>query len=404
MSTEATGVGGRTKLFGSLCTLVILVNLGRLIYAPLLEPFRGIFDASTAAVGLLATLAWIGSTTPRLPTGYLLTKYPRHTVVGWSGLVMAGSAAFAASATSLRVLYVGAFLMGLSSGIYFVAANPLVSELFPDRVGRVIGIHGVAAQLAAVGAPAVVGVAFAITYWPIAAWRVIFIAIALAAAASTALFYVLAKRTDLPDAGHADRRLRVAFLANWRLILTAVALVGLIGLVWNGLFNLYATYLVETKGLSEGFSLSMLTVVFATGLPAFWLTGRLADHLPFVPLLLAITASFAVCLYALTVVDSALGVLLMSAIIGYVIHSLFPVSDTYVLASLPDEHRGSAYAVFSATMMPLHAVGPFLVGGLVDLGVAFDELFRLFVLALLASVVVSAVLYAAGRLPAGANG
>ncbi|MCU4741931.1 MFS transporter [Natronoglomus mannanivorans] len=403
MKMGTRGIDGRTKVFGSLCTLVFLVNLGRLVYAPLLEPFRGIFAASTAEIGLLATLAWVGSTVPRLPTGYLLTKFPRHTLVCWSGIVLAGSSVFAASAQSLEMLYVGALLMGVASGIYFVAASPLVSELFPERVGQVIGIHGVAAQTAAVLAPVLVGLVLAVTVWPLAGWRVIFLLIALVTAVSTAVFYVLARRTTLPDAGGTDRKLRVAFEANWRLIVTAVALVGFIGLVWNGLFNLYGTYLVETKGISEGVALTLLTVMFATGIPAFWFTGNLADRLPFVPLLLAITAGFAVCLFALTVVDSLLGVIVVSAVTGFVIHGLFPVSDTYVLASLSDDHRGSGYAIFSATMMPFHAVGPYLVGSLVDFGVEFDVVFQGFVLILLATVAVLWVLSTAGRLPAGAN-
>ncbi|OVE86277.1 MFS transporter [Natronolimnobius baerhuensis] len=389
----------RTRLFGSLCTLVFLVNLGRLIYAPLLEPLRDVFGVGPAAVGLLATLAWVGSTLPRLPTGYLLTKYPRHTIVLWSGIIMTGSSIVAAASVSLEMLYVGALLMGVASGVYFVSANPLVSELFPERVGRMIGIHGIAAQFAAVIAPAFVGIVLAITLWPLAGWRVIFLAIGFVSLCSTVVFYVLAKRATLPDAGAADRNLRAALLANWRLIVTAVALVGFIGLVWNGVFNLYATYLVDSKGLSDGVALTLLTVMFATGLPAFWIMGSLADRLPFIPLLLAITAAFAGTLYALTIVQSLAGVIAVSAIMGFVIHSLFPVSDTYVLASLSDAHRGSAYAIFSATMMPLHAVGPFAVGWLVEQGLTFDEVFRGLVVGLVLTIVGFIVLFSLGAVP-----
>ena len=404
MVTLTRDASGRTTVFGSLCTLVFLVNLGRLVYAPLLEPFRGIFDVGPAAVGLLATLAWVGSAVPRLPTGYLLTKYPRHEIVLWSGIALTGSSVVAAASVSLEMLYAGASLMGVASGIYFVAANPLVSELFPDRVGRVIGIHGVAAQLAAVLAPAFVGVVLAVAIWPLAAWRVIFLLIALVSLCSTVVFAALAKRTTLPNTGTADRNLRVAFRANWRLIATAVALVGFIGLVWNGLFNLYATYLVETKGISEGIALTLLTVMFATGLPAFWIMGTLSDRLPFIPLLIGITAAFAGCLFALTVVRSLAAVAVVSAVMGYVIHSLFPVSDTYVLASLSDDHRGSAYAIFSASIMPLHAVGPFVIGWLVERGFAFDAVFGGLVGALVATVVVFGVLSAFDAVPTGANG
>ncbi|MCU4925325.1 MFS transporter [Halobacteria archaeon AArc-dxtr1] len=404
MSAEATRFQGRTQVFGSLCLLVFLVNLGRVIYAPLLEPFRTTFGASAGAVGLLATLAWAGSAAPRFPTGYLLTRVARHRIVLVSGLVLAGGSLVAAAANSLAHLYVGAVLMGVASGVYYVAAMPLLSELFPERPGRAIGINGTASQLAAVAAPLVVAAAYAIARWPVAAWRVVFVLIALAALVSAVHFALATRRATLPDAGAADRNLGAALAAQWRLVLVGVVVVGFAGLVWNGVFNLYVTYLVETKGFSAGVSQLLLTVVFATGVPAFWLTGAIADRVPFVPLILAILAGFAACLVALITAQGLVAVAAVSAILGYVMHSLFPATDTYLLASFPDQHRGSAYAVFSATMMPIQAVGSVLVGGLVDLGYGFDQVFGGLAVGLVAMTVILVGCYAAGLLPAGGAG
>ncbi|WP_254767240.1 MFS transporter [Salinilacihabitans rarus] len=395
------GLPGRAEVFGSLCVLVFLVNLGRVIYAPLLEPFRTTFGATPGQLGLLATLAWVGSAAPRFPTGYLLTKVPRHWVVLSTGLVLAGGSAFAAAANSLSTLYVGAVLMGLASGVYYVAASPLISELYPRRVGWAIGVNGTASQVAAVAAPVLVGLVLAVPYWPIAAWRVIFLLIGVAAFGSALLFAAAARRATLPSAGTADRNLLVALRAQWRLILTGIAIVGLTGMVWNGVFNLFGTYLVETKGFSEATSRDLLTVTFATGVPAFWLSGRLADRVPFVPLLFAILAGFVVTLVALVFAQGFVAVAAVAAVMGYVIHSLFPVTDTFLLASFPDEHRGSAYALFSGTMMPIQAAGSVLVGVLVDVGFAFDAVFLGLAVANGALVAGLALLYVGGRLPDG---
>src|SRR6056297_1974992 len=97
---------------------------------------------------------------------------------------------------------IGAFLMGLASGAYFIAANPLVSELYPDRVGRRLGIHGMASQLAAAGAPLFVTVALVV-----GDWRTTFQGIAVVAAVATVGFAVVSRRTDLPTAGVDDRHL-----------------------------------------------------------------------------------------------------------------------------------------------------------------------------------------------------
>ncbi|PSQ28479.1 MFS transporter [Halobacteriales archaeon QS_9_68_17] len=332
--------------------MVFLVNLARVVFAPLVEPLRAAFGFSGATVGLVVTMTWVGSALPRLPTGYLLTKVPRHTVVFGSGTLLAVAAAVTAVAGSFYALAGGALLMGLTSGAYFIAANPLVSELFPDRVGRAVGVHGMSSQLAAVGAPLVVGGVLLV-----ADWRAVFF------------------------------------------IVTGVAIIGATGFVWNGVFNFYVTYLVETKGLDEPMARNVLTGVFAAGVPAFVLTGSIAERVAYVPLMLAILAAFVASLLALTVVQGLTAVVVVSLFFGYVIHSLFPALDTYLLDSLPDENRASAYSLYSASMMLVQATGSAVLGGLTDAGIGFDAVFRGYSVALVAVLVVLLGLYAVERLP-----
>lgn len=383
-------VSRRTQLFGSLCAMVFMVNFGRLVFAPLVEPLRADFAISAGFVGLVVTLTWIGSAAPRLPTGYLLTKVPRHWVILTAGGILTGAAVVTSLAPTPELLAVSALLMGIASGAYFIAANPLVSELFPTSVGRAIGVHGTASQLAAVAAPLVVSAVLLVSDW-----RTVFELIAVAAGLVTVLLVVAARRTDLPDAGSEDTDFLGAARAQWPLIVTGVAFIGTTGFVWNGVFNFYVTYLVEVKELSEPLSRNVLTVVFAAGVPAFLITGRLADRFPNVPLILTILGAFAATLFVLTFTTTLIGVVAVSILLGYVIHSLFPALDTYLLDSLPDENRASAYAVYSGTMMLVQATGSVSVGTLTDAGLAFDDVFRGFAVGMAAVLV---VLYATHRL------
>ncbi len=389
----------RRRLFGSLCALVFLVNLARIVYAPLLEPVMESFDVTAGTAGLLATLAWVGSASPRLPTGWLLTKVPRHYIILGTGTVLTVSATATAAAPTIEWLMVGALLMGSSSGMYFIAANPLVSELFPERVGRVLGIHGTAGQLAAVLAPVLVTAVLALT----GTWRGVFLLIGAGAGVATVALFVIARRSEVPDAGSEDRELLVALRHQWPIVVSGIAIIGATGFVWNGVFNFYVTYLIDAKGVDANTGRTLLTVTFAAGVPAFWVSGRLADRLPNVPLMLTILGAFILCLFALTAVEGLLGVVAVSAAIGYVIHSLFPTLDRYLLASLPDHHRGSAYAVFSATMMLVQALGSWAVGLLTDAGFAFDVIFRGLAVGLIIILAVLLTLYVAGRLPRGAK-
>lgn len=393
--TDAEEPAGRRRVFGSLCLLVFLVNFARVAFAPLVEPFMAAFGVREGTAGLVVTLAWLGSALPRVPTGYLLTRFSRQRVVLATGAVLAAAGTFIATVPGFApgtpvslplvgtvpadVLLVGAgaLFIGAASGIYFIAANPLVSELYPHGVGRALGVHGTASQLAAVAAPA------AVTLLLVEApWQAVFALLAAGGALATGTFAWATRGADLPNAGTADRDLIAGIRAQWRLVAVGVLLLGLAGFVWNAVFNFYVSYLVDVKQFERATGNALLTLVFAAGVPAFLLTGRLADRVPHVPLLLGVIGTFAACLAALTVVQSFAGVLVVTALLGYAAHSLFPAMDTFLLSRLPDEHRGSAYAAYGGGMAVLSSLGSVVLGTLVEAGVAYHTVYYWFVGAL----------------------
>ena len=378
--------------------MVFLVNLARVLFAPLIQPAAAEFEVTAASLGIVTSAAWLGSATPRLPTGYLLTRVPRHQVTAATGVLLVGASLFTAVAGSVTHLTVGAFLLGLSSGMYFIAANPLVSELFPDSVGSAIGIHGMSSQVAAVGAPLAVSAVLLA-----GEWRLVFYCVAAVAAVVTLALVWASRRTALPTAGSADRSLRSAARAQWPIILTGVAFVAAAGFLWNGLFNLYGDYLEVAKDIDPSTARLLLSGMFAAGVPAVLVTGRLADRLPNVPLILTIIGSFGVCVLALTVVEGVLLVAAVSLVLGYVIHSMFPAIDTYMLSSLPDHNRASGYALFSAAIMAAQAPGSGVIGFLVVEGISYTAAFQGLAVVVVGTVVALFALYRAGRLPAGGS-
>jgi predicted MFS family arabinose efflux permease len=347
---------GPTALFGSLCVLFALTNLGRTAFAPLVETLRVSFAASPAAVGVVVSLAWAGSAAGRPVSAFLVTRVRRERVVAVGGGVLAVGAMLAAAAGSLAALRLGAFVVGLSSGVYIGAAIPMVGDLFPDGVGRALGIHGAAAQVAAVVAPGVVLATVAV-----ADWRATFALLAVFAAFSTAVVLVAASVSSLPPATAPDRDLRAA-LVHWRVLVAGVAIVATAGFVWQGLFNFYVTYLVTERGVAADIANGALSLLFAAGIPGMFLGGRLADRLPTVPYLLGLVLIFALSVATLTAVPGLPAVLAVSVVVGISIHAVFPALDTYVLGALPDDTRASAYALFSGVALGLEAPGSAVVG------------------------------------------
>ncbi|MFB6169962.1 MAG: MFS transporter [Haloarculaceae archaeon] len=389
----------RRHLFVSLCLFVFLVNMARSIFAPLIEPLSVALGVPEAALGPVATAAWIGSAVPRIPVGYLLTRVPRHRMVLAAGGLLVGAAWLMTLASSVPTLVVGAFLLGLSSGTYFIAANPLVTELFPGNVGRVIGLHGTASQLAAAVAPL-----FVTAVLLVGDWQLSFLALGAVGVVAIVATAVTARRADLPAAGAGDRDFIGAARSQWHIVLTGVAFMGLTGFAWNGMFNYYVSFLSAAKGIPPQTGRVLLTVIFAAGVPAFFLTGRLADRFSNVPLLLSVVAGFVCCTYALLAARGLLAVTAATVVLGYVIHSLFPAIDTYLLGTLPDEHRASAYAVYSFGMMAVSANGSMAVGYLRSLGYGYGEIFGAFASGLVVPLAALAALWLGGRLPRGYAG
>lgn len=382
------------RVFGSLCGLVFLVNLGRVAFAPLVPTIGTEFSASPAVVGSVTTLVWVGSALPRIPVGYLLTRVPRRHVVLGSGVTLAIAALVTGSAESILILRLGALGLGLASGAYFVAAVPLVGELFPSGRGRAIGIHGAASQLAAVVAPGIVVAVLLVT-----GWGDVFYLLAAAALVVTTALFVAIRQNPLPNGADPDHDFRSA-LAHWPVILVGVVFVAAPGFVWQGVFNFYVTYLVGVKGLSSGLANTFLTVIFAAGLPAFWFGGQLADRLPQIPYLLGILVSFAVALGTLVVAETVVAIALATVLLGLVIHALFPAVDTFMLDSLPAESRASAYAVFSGITLSLESTGSGVIG-IVAERAGFDTAFVAGAVGVLSVVVVLGALHAGGLVPGG---
>lgn len=385
---------GRAGVFVSICVFSFLVNFGRIAFAPLVDFFIR-SGVSPATAGLAATAVWVGSALPRLPTGYLLTRVARHRVLVGMGLFLAAAAAFTAFSPDIQVTVAGALFVGLATGVFFIAANPLVSELYPERVGLAVGLRGMSSQVAAVAAPFLVSLAIAL-----GSWRISFRALAALAFLSTVAFVVATRRADLPDAGAEDGDLLAAIRAEWRLVLAGVVFVGFTGFVWQGVFNFYVTSL-GAKGLTTGQANTLLTVTFAAGVPSFVVAGRLADRFSYLSVLLSILAGFVVTLFAFTLVTGWVAVAAVSIVMGLVVHGLFPVADAYILDSLPDESRASAYSGYSAVMMLMQAPGSVAVGTLAEFGLTYAGVFRGYALLVGVVTVAMGLLARAGRLPTG---
>ncbi|MDR9430594.1 MAG: MFS transporter [Natronomonas sp.] len=360
-------------MFGFLLTVVFLLGLSRVVFAPLVQSLMDEFTVSEGTIGLVLTLMWGGTAVGAVPAGYLLTRVDRRPMIVACGAVLGGANVLVSVAPTVELLALGAALLGLTAGGYFAAVNPFLADLYPTQVGQAVGIHGMSHQVAATLAPVAVTAALVV-----GTWRTIFAMAGAVVFVATALFWTLSRDVDSPGRTDAPP---AAFLksirSQWRVVVAGVGMAGATMFVWMGVFNFYVPYLSATKTLSSSSASLLLSLSFAAGIPAFWVSGRLADRIHRVPLVLGIVAAFAGLVGLLPVVDGFWPLAAVSIALGFVIHALFPALDAYLLTAVSEENRGSLYGLMLAATITIEAPGSAVLGALVAGGVAYDVVFRL---------------------------
>lgn len=161
----------------------------------------------------------------------------------------------------------------------------------------------------------------------------------------------------------------------------------------------YVSYLIDAKSIPAAQAGGYLTIVFAAGVPAFWLSGQLVDRFAPVPYILTMLGVYATSLFMLTRVSGIVGILSCSILIGFAIHSLFPALDTWLLGVLPSEVRASAYAVFSGIALLIEATGSSAVGLLTAAGYTFDAVFTLFAAGVAVVLIALLIAFHGGSIP-----
>lgn len=363
----------RRRLFGSLLAVVFLLGLSRVVFAPLVASLMDAFDVAEGTIGFVLTLMWGGTAASAVPVGYALTRVSRRSTIVACGLTLGAANVLLAVSTTIEVFAFGALVLGLSAGGYFAAVNPFLADLYPAQVGRVVGVHGMSHQVASTLAPVAATAALAV-----GPWRTAFATAGVAVFAATALYTVLSRDVDPPGgAGPQAATFLASVRSQWRVVVAGVGMAGGTMFVWMGVFNFYVPYLSTVKSVSPASANLLLSLAFAAGIPAFWVSGRLADRVRRVPLLLAIVAAFAGLVGLLPLVDGFWPLAASSVALGFVVHALFPALDSYLLKAVPGENRASAYALLLAATITVEAPGSVVLGTLVESGLAYDAVFRL---------------------------
>jgi predicted MFS family arabinose efflux permease len=354
--------------------------LGLRFVVPALLPFiTADFEVSNATAGAAITLLWVTYAAMQFPAGALVDRVGERTLLAASTVVSAAGLAGYAVSPSFGLFLAATAAFGLGSGLYGPPRGTVLSRTFPDRDGAAFGAVLAVGSVGAAGLPPLATLVAGEFGWRLA----IGLAVPGFFLAGLGLWLLVPVTTGGPvaeaDGGRPaplGTRTRdvLAAIATRRVLLAATG-VTLMLFVFQGFTAFFTTYLTEQKGLSGGEAGALFGLLFVSGALAQSTGGAVADRFGHGRVLAAASLFGVLPLLALPAVGGLLALAVVAVLMGVRL-SIGPVSNAYIVATLPDAVRGTAWGALRTALFVVGAFGSTVVGAMADRGL-FTEAFLL---------------------------
>jgi len=367
-----------------------LLNGTRMVYPILIPYFSSDFGLSLATAGLLITIIWLAYAIGQIPGGIFADRYgERKTLTASIALVITGVACVLVAPTAL-VLFLATVIFGLGLSQYPIARITALSDLYPDQIGRALGVTMASGDIGQTIIPPIASVLAVVVAWQLGLGFVLpFLCIA-----GATVWLTLDKHepVDTVDTGSSDNGLLhvISKIRDPTLIIMWVIMFLFI-FVWQTFSAFYPTYLIEMKGLSTTMAGLLFGLFFAVGVVAKPAAGAAYDRFGIRFSLPTVLAGSIVGLGVLPFVDGLIPILGATILVSTMLGS-GAITQSYLADTIPQEIQGTGLGVVRSSSSMLGAVGPVVFGVIADMGY-FDQGY------LLLAVIVAAVTLASLLLP-----
>ena len=385
----------RLRTYDAVALTALLWFLGKFVryaFPPLFGPLQAGYDVSNAAVGTAFTGFMLVYALMQFPSGAIADRVGPVRVIGLgAGVAGVGSLALAVDAPFVALAGI-MLVIGAGTGAHKTVAVRLLARTYPDRTGRVLGVHDTLGALGGVAAPAAVVLvltpppvlAALLASLPGADWRGLFVATGITALAAAAVFAArvparLSARSGATDAdADSDTDPGVdAYLAAFRdpRLVAFVFVTVAFSFAYNGAVAFFPLYLSAVAGLSTSTASLIYAALFAATFVQL-VSGDLSDRLGRLPVMAAALALASVALAVVVALGSdgsaltgryapiTLGALVGAFGLGS--HGFRPVRGAFLVETLPDRLAGGGLGAVRTLLMGAGAFAPAVVGAIAD--------------------------------------
>lgn len=371
-----------------------LLTLGtRLIYPALLPSITETFELTLTTAGATLSLLWVAFALAQIPGGLITDRIGERVTLAAAVLGSAVGVAVITATPVFAVFLAGLVVFGVASGIYGTPRITVLSDIYPSRGGTAIGLQSAAGNVGTATLPVVAAAVAGVFGWRAGIAYVIPLFVVVAAG----IWLVVPVRTSPPidttDEATATTVRRVVGDVLDRSVLIGTLAMTAMMFIYQAFTGFLPTFLVETKGFSEGTAATMLGIFFASAVVFQPLAGGFADRYGERRLMGVLAGMTVVTVGAFPLVNTVVAVGVLAVVAGAQL-GFWPPAFTYATGLLPDEVQGSGLGLLRTVVLLVGATGPVLVGRAADAGY-FRQAF--FALAALAALTVGLTALLPGR-------
>ncbi len=378
----------------------------RYAFPPLFETLQGNYEISNALMGTIYTALLTVYACLQFPSGMLSDRFGSVRVVVTGAILAITGSLLIVFDSPLIVLIVSMMLIGVGTGAHKTVSVQILSKVYPDRTGRVLGIFdtfgsygGVAASITVttflIAPPAL---KLFVGMLPGASWRGVFLLSGISGLVLATGFAVYVPEqlpNDAPAMDDTREGIPVPEFTDYlkqllkpRFFLFLVIAV-LFSFSYNGVIAFLPLYLSEAGGLNTALANLLYSTLFAVSVVQI-LTGDISDRVGRLPIIVTMLGLSGVALVLSVVFIETTVVMLTAFVIIFAVgsHGFRPVRGVYFVELLPEWIAAGGLGVVRTLLMIAGAAAPPVVGYIADIS-NFRAAFALLALSMLGAMVLS---------------
>ena len=337
-------------------------------------------------IGLIMTCQYAAGAISNIPGGMLVDIWGKKGQLMAMSLFWVGFPYFLMGFTSTYwVLLACATLVGMGNNLWHPTAIPLLGQMFPQRKGLALSLHGMGGNLGDALAPLAVGGMLSFLTWH----QIVIINVVPGALMSVLILYFLGAMTFVPksksrshEAIGSDASAHMAakpkpqsfksYTAGLKDLMKTPGLFMLImsssfrSMTQGTLLTFLPLYLAKEMQYNVFWVGAVMAILQVAGFVAAPIAGHMSDQLGRRTLLMSCFAVTGVVLLLMTFAGGTALFVVLIALLGFFLYAARPVMQAWLLESTPQNMGGTSIGLMFGMQSGAQAVAPILGGIVAD--------------------------------------